>query len=157
MEIKFFSDGKYLNIDERHYYIHEFDAGFGTWKINKYLGGGTKSFRYNCPKREIKSEHERTTCNMHPHNYYLEILVDLGIVGIFLFFPIIVLAIKESYKSLQNNRYKYIISPFFYIFIMEVFPIKSSGSFFTTNNSVIIFLTLAMIVGLSSKYKKEYS
>ena len=149
--------GKDLNIDERPYYIHEFDAGFGTWKMNKYLGGGTRSFRYNCPKREIKSEHERTTCNMHPHNYYLEILVDLGIVGIFLFFPIIVLAIKESYKSLQNNRYKYIISPFFYIFIMEVFPIKSSGSFFTTNNSVIIFLTLGMIVGLSTKYKKEYS
>ena len=93
---------------------------------------------------------------------HLEVLVFvwswyLSVVGIFLFYPIIVLAIKESYKSLQNNRYKYIISPFFYIFIMEVFPIKSSGSFFTTNNSVIIFLTLAMIVGLSSKYKKEYS
>ena len=39
---------------------------------------------------------------------------------------------------------------------MEVFPIKSSGSFFTTNNAVMIFLALGVIVGLSYKFKKEY-
>ena len=160
--------GKDLPIHRRPFYIHEFDSGYGTWKMNKYIGGGLKSFRYNCPKRDIKAKinipgkgesvtHERTTCNMHPHNYYLEILTDLGIVGLLLFFPIVFYAIKNSYKALHSENQKYFISPFFYIFIMEVFPIKSSGSFFTTNNSVIIFLTLAMIVGLSSKYKKEYS
>ena len=154
---RLFDFGKDLNIDERPYYVHEFDSGIGTWKMNKYLGGGIKSFRYNCPKREIESKHERTTCNMHPHNYYLEILVDLGIVGIFIFFPIVILTLKESYKTLRHHKYKYIISPFFYIFVMEIFPIKSSGSFFTTNNSAIIFLTLATIVALSSKFKKEYN
>ena len=154
---RLFDFGKDLNIDERPYYVHEFDSGIGTWKMNKYLGGGIKSFRYNCPKREIESKHERTTCNMHPHNYYLEILVDLGIVGIFIFFPIVILTLKESYKTLRHHKYKYIISPFFYIFVMEIFPIKSSGSFFTTNNSAIIFLALATIVALSSKSKKEYN
>ena len=94
---------------------------------------------------------------MHPHNYYLEILVDLGIVGIFIFFPIVILTLKKSYKALRHYKYKYIISPFFYIFVMEIFPIKSSGSFFTTNNSAIIFLTLATIVALSYKSKKEYN
>ena len=29
---------------------------------------------------------ERTTCNMHPHNYYLEILTDLGTYWFFNFF-----------------------------------------------------------------------
>ena len=154
---RLFDIGKDLNIDERPYYIHEFDAGFATWKMNKYLGGGIKSFRYNCPKRRLKSSSERSTCNMHPHNYYLEILVDLGIVGIFIFFPIVILTLKESYKTLRHHKYKYIISPFFYIFIMEIFPIKSSGSFFTTNNAAIIFLTLGTIVALSSKFKKEYN
>ena len=154
---RLFDIGKDLNIDERPYYVHEFDSGFGTWKMNKYLGGGIKSFRYNCPKRRLKSSSERSTCNMHPHNYYLEILVDLGIVGIFIFFPIIILTLKESYKTLRHHKYRYIISPFFYIFIMEIFPIKSSGSFFTTNNAAIIFLTLGTIVALSSKFKKEYN
>ena len=152
---RLFDIGTDLNMDQRPYYVHEFDSGFSTWKMNKYIGGGVKSFRYNWPKREIKSKHERTTCNMHPHNYYLEILVDLGIVGIFIFFPIVILTLKESYKTLRLYKYKYKISPFFYVFIMEIFPIKSSGSFFTTNNSTIIFLTLATIVALSSKSKKN--
>ena len=33
---------------------------------------------------------------------------------------------------------------------MEIFPIKSSGSFFTTNNSTIIFLSLGILVGFLS-------
>ena len=148
--------GKDLNIKERPYHVHEFDAGFGTWKMNKYLGGGIKSFRYNCPKRRLKSSNERSTCNMHPHNYYLEILVDLGIIGILLFILMVILALKKSYKALDDKKYKYILSPFFYIFVMEIFPIKSSGSFFTTNNAVMIFLVLSVMVGLSSKFKKEY-
>ena len=45
--------------------------------MNKYIGGGIKSFRHNCPKRKILIHNERTTCNMHPHNYYLEILTDI--------------------------------------------------------------------------------
>ena len=118
---RLFDIGKDLNIDERPYYVHEFDSGFATWKMNKYIGGGIKSFRYNCPKREIKSKHERTTCNMHPHNYYLEILVDLGIVGIFIFFPIVILALKESYKTLRHHKYKYIISPFFIFLLWKFF------------------------------------
>ena len=31
---------------------------------------------------------------------------------------------------------------------MEIFPIKTSGSFFTTTNATFIFLILAVIVGL---------
>ena len=57
----------------------------------------------------------------------------------------------------SNSDNKYIFSPFFYIFLMEIFPFKSSGSFFTTNNAVIIFLTLATIVALSSESGKEYN
>ena len=131
---------------KRPFYIHEFDAGIDTFKLNKYIGGGIKSFRYNCPKRVIKSVHSRTTCNMHPHNYYLEILVDLGIFGFLIFSYIALFVIFKTFKILSMWKYKYTFSPFFYVFLMEVFPLKSSGSFFTTNNSFIIFLTLGFLV-----------
>ena len=82
--------GKDLSYDKRPNYIHEFDSGIGTFKLNKYFGGGIKSFRFNCPGREIKNINERTTCNMHPHNYYLEILTDLGIVGLLIFIALVI-------------------------------------------------------------------
>lgn len=148
--------GSDLPLSMRPSYIFEFDAGISTFKLNKFIGGGIKSFRFNCPKRKITSK-DRTTCNMHPHNYFLEILTDLGLVGFLMFIAIIILVLFKAYKKLINSDNKYIFSPFFYIFLMEIFPFKSSGSFFTTNNSVIIFLTLATIVALSSESEKEYN
>ena len=148
--------GSDLPLSMRPSYIFEFDAGISTFKLNKFIGGGIKSFRFNCPKRKITSK-DRTTCNMHPHNYFLEILTDLGLVGFLIFIAIIILVLFKAYKKLIKSDNKYIFSPFFYIFLMEIFPFKSSGSFFTTNNSVIIFLTLATIVALSSESEKEYN
>jgi len=141
--------------ETKHTYLHEFESGFSTWQLNRYIGGGLKSFRYNCPKRKIEAINVRTTCNIHPHNYYLEILTDLGVIGLVLFLSIIIMSIIKSFSALKNEKIKYILSPFFYVFIAEVFPIRASGSFFTTNNATVIFLLLAIIISLSYKTKKN--
>ena len=143
--------GSDLLYDKRPSYIHEFDAGIGTFKLNKYFGGGIKSFRFNCPSRKIENINERTTCNMHPHNYYLEILTDLGIIGFLIFIALVISVLFNAYKVLLFSNNKYIFSPFLYVFIMEIFPIKSSGSFFTTNNSTIIFLSLGILASFLSE------
>ena len=44
-----------------------------------------------------------------------------------------------------------IIVPFIFLFIIEIFPIKSTGSFFTTGNASYLFLILAILVALSQK------
>ena len=44
-------------------------------------------------------------------------------------------------------REKKHLVPFVLVFIAEIFPLKTSGSFFTTGNSTFIFLTLSIIVG----------
>ena len=123
-----------------------------TWLMNKYIGGGIKSFRINCPNRQNLDSDERKVCNSHPHNYYLEILADLGIVGFIfigsIFTITIYLSLIKKYflkSSLSSNN---TIIPFIFIFIVEIFPIKSTGSFFTTGNSTFIFLTLSIIAGL---------
>ena len=97
--------GSDLIYTNRPYYIHEFDAGISTFKLNKYIGGGVKSFRFNCPKRKIETINERTTCNMHPHNYYLEILTETGLLGFLILVSSFLLLI---YKSLIK---KYFLKP----------------------------------------------
>jgi len=49
--------------------------------------------------------------------------------------------------NFDNN----LIFPFLLIFLAEIFPIKSSGSFFTTGNTTFIFFILAVIIGLKNK------
>ena len=54
-------------------YIKEFASFYDTWLINKYIGGGIKNFRYYCHARPNIDKNSKFVCNMHPHNYYLEI------------------------------------------------------------------------------------
>ena len=126
-------------------YLHEFYSGFVTWKLNPFIGGGVDSFYFNCSKVV-------PFCNSHPHNYYLEILSELGVFGFILIIFILIkllqiLYIKKIYQvtSILNR----LITPFLLLLIIEIFPLKSSGSFFTTGNTTFIFFLLAIIMGLS--------
>ena len=140
-------------------YYHEFESFYDTWLMHKYIGGGIKSFRFNCPKRENvdQTKGERTTCNTHPHNYYLEILADLGLVGFLLLSSIFLITFYSSFikKYITNTPHKidHTITPFMFLFLAEVFPIRSSGSFFTTGNSTFIFLVMAITIALSRPKK----
>jgi O-antigen ligase len=120
-------------------HVKEFYSGYKTWKSNKFFGGGIKTFRYNCPK-------VYHSCNAHPHNYYLEIFTDLGAIG---FLLIVSFFILITYKSfLLRNP---ILAPFLFIFIGEIFPFRSTGSFFTTFNATFIFLLISIIVSMLVK------
>ncbi len=139
----------------------EFESFYDTWQMNKYIGGGIRSFRVNCPNRGNIDPDERSTCNTHPHNYYLEILTDLGLVGLALILSIFLIIFYKSfiakYFLINKNTLKtnYFITPFLFLFIAEIFPIKSTGSFFTTFNSAYIFLIMAVIVSLIKQKNYE--
>ena len=127
-------------------YLFVFNSGVHVWKKNKILGNGLKSFRLNCV---YKSFH---VCNTHPHNYVIEIMVDTGILGLFLIYSIVIFSLFKFYIHFAKNftsPLRFLQAPFFLIVLFEFFPLRSSGSFFTTNNAVIIFLMLAIMINAS--------
>jgi len=132
-------------------YVRPFYCGKHIWKKNPFFGGGIKSFRT-----------AEVGCGSHPHNYYLEILSDLGLIGLsiilILFFMLLYRIFKNKITIFPFNLYALDsrIMPFFIIFFIEFFPVRSTGSFFTTNNSSVIFIVLAILVSLISK-KKLYN
>ena len=68
---------------------------------------------------------------MHPHNYYLEILTETGLIGfILIFFILQYLYITFIKKYFLNTRLKdnNIMIPFIFIYSRN-FPLKSTGSF----------------------------
>ena len=136
-------------------YLKEFVTFYDTWKLNKYIGGGIKNFRYYCHHRENIDKNSNFICNMHPHNYYLEILTETGIIGFILISLFFLLVLHQTFikkyfihSALKNNN---IIIPFIFLFITEIFPIKSTGSFFTTVNATYLFLIIGILVGLAKQ------
>tara|TARA_X000000950_G_scaffold6869_1_gene7488 strand:- start:342 stop:821 length:480 start_codon:yes stop_codon:yes gene_type:complete len=143
--------------DTGHSYIKEFKSFYDTWLINKYIGGGIKNFRYFCHQIPEEKKQSNFTCNMHPHNYYLEILTESGVIGfiiiLLIFSLIIYLSLIKKYFTQSNLKNINIIIPFIFLFIVEIFPIKSTGSFFTTGNTTYLFFLIAVLIGLSRREK----
>lgn len=137
-----------------HGYTIIFNTGIQLWKENKIFGQGLKSFRVNC------SRGKNTSCSTHPHNYFIEIMLDTGLIGLVLIYLIFFLLFSDFLKFYKNNLNldsKLISLPFFLIIISEFFPLRSSGSFFSTGNATATFLILPIIIGLlnSKKFREE--
>tara|TARA_B100000780_G_scaffold180263_1_gene126398 strand:+ start:1709 stop:3088 length:1380 start_codon:yes stop_codon:yes gene_type:complete len=133
-------------------YLVTFNSGIQTWKKNKVFGGGLKSFRLNCSqyyKNWTGTNYKYETCNTHPHNYAIEMLVDTGIVGLSIFYLIFIIVIFKFYTEWRKFSYKNYSTPFFLIIFFEFFPIRSTGSFFTTGNAILIFFLLAVVINVS--------
>ena len=67
-------------------YTKEIETGVLTWQQNKYLGG-IKSFILIAQNRKLcDGSIWRNNCNQHPHNYYLHIASELGLLEYFFYY-----------------------------------------------------------------------
>jgi hypothetical protein len=135
-----------------------------TWKFNKIIGNGIKSFKHDCHRLRdqfnINTDEnlipgmKNRLCANHPHNYYLEILTETGIVGMIIFLLIvlsILLIIIKNNKFINEKSFGSLIYLSVTIsLILEIFPLRSSGSIFTTNNATYI----TMFIGIFLCYEK---
>jgi O-antigen ligase len=130
-----------------------FGNGIFIWNNNKFLGIGLKNFYAKC------AEYKLLRCSTHPHNYYLDILVTVGLFGFTIIIIYLIFLILRSLQSLKiywekNQKEKFNLTLIFFInFLMNFFPLKSSGSFFTTFNITYTIIILAL---LTSQIKKKY-
>jgi Lipid A core - O-antigen ligase and related enzymes len=87
-------------------------------------------------------------------NEYLEILVETGIVGLFLFISVILATIYLVVKNLKNNILLYL---FFASIIVIFISASFSFPFYSLPTFVIFFFLLAAISGLTSypEYKEK--
>lgn len=132
-------------------YQMEFYCSKEFIKKNPFFGGGIRSYRTNVE-----------TCGAHSHNYYLEILVDLGLAGLIIVLFIIFFISKKTNQLIKSKKALPLkMMPFLIVLITEFFPLKTSGSVFGTNNSIIIFTFLAILISQLSLKKikkiKNYS
>ena len=129
-------------------YLKIYNASLYIFLENPFLGTGLKSFLYECKKLQNNNK-KSFTCSTHPHNIYLEILVNQGILGLLLLLLFIVILINNNYSKVifsQTTIEKKILSIFFFsILISELIPIRSYGSIFQTVNGSIFWFLLSII------------
>ena len=89
-------------------------------------------------------EGPKSGCSTHPHNIYFELLAETGIIGLFIFVIFILKLIIDTY--LKNRSKNKIIFIFIFSFVVSYFPIKPSGSFFSTWNGYFIWIIVSFFI-----------
>jgi O-antigen ligase len=134
-----------------------FITGLKSFEESMILGNGYKSFRFKCQILSKKSD--KFLCSTHTHNYHLEVLHDTGLLGfiflsIFAFSLLVRLFNKIKTKSLDYNS-KIILSLLIINFLFIIFPLKSTGSLFTSWNGTLLWLTVALLNYENQKTKTK--
>lgn len=154
-----------LNINsDKSIYDSQYGAIFLSsleiFKKNILFGNGLRSYRviscnpnsYLEIKNSIKDKtnHANFICSTHPHNYVLELLIDLGLVGFFLFLLLIFDLIKKIFSLLNTKDIIYadkiLIISFGIQFLSLFWPISTHGSIFSSWNSSFIIVNYSFFI-----------
>ncbi len=137
-------------------------------KDKPFFGAGIKGFRMDCKKKEyenIRSLSFYKRCSSHPHNIYFEFLSETGLVGSFFILTFLFIIIIKNYKLitfLKKKKLNYedqiILSIYvaaLVVLISILWPIRSSGSFFSNFNGSMIWINIYWILLIEKYFKKN--
>ena len=128
------------------------ESGYLLFDKNKIFGVGLKNYRVDCDNQlDPRPESIPQFCSSHPHNFFLEILSETGLVGFsifFIFFFYLIFYLKSRIKYLKSDlnfkKYSSLLYGNILILLIYVWPLKTSGSFFTTWNGSFFWLNLGI-------------
>jgi hypothetical protein len=132
-------------------YIKLYYSAYNVWLNKPWVGSGVKSFGRECLKlvNNKNINIKNINCNTHPHNIYLEILVNIGGIGMLTFLFTISLILKDILNNINLKKYnnkKSILSIFFLIIlIIELIPVRSYGSIFQTVNGSMFWFIVSLM------------
>lgn len=130
-------------------------AAYEIWKTHPITGIGLGNFRNACPA--LLDTGTVTYCDLHPHNLYLEWLVETGVIG-FLFFIAfagsLLHHIVRRMRSAQDKEFILIAFAFAGL-VPTLFPFNATQSFFVNWPAILAWLSVALSVSLVQRIKHE--
>jgi O-antigen ligase len=137
---------------------------------NPFIGVGPNLFRFECENEKYFISGKNypnfssgrdliNHCNTHPHNYYVQILSETGIVGFLFIFLVLIKfthhSIKILYTQVKRNiyisQYKIFISS---AVIINLWPFITTGNFFGSSAANLFWLPVGFFLATFNNRKK---
>ena len=123
------------------------------FKNYKFSGSGLKTFRIECSKTKysnIKTAEVNARCNTHPHNIYLEVLSETGLLGFMIFLSMILFLLKKIinnfFQNFKFSQFELMVGLNFFILFN---PMQTTGAFFSTWNGVFYWIVIPFILRIN--------
>ena len=133
-------------------------TAYNMFKDQPLLGHGPKMFRIICADEKYATG--ITPCMTHPHNFYIKLLAETGIIGFLFLSSVLIYVFYIALRQFKSIIFKqkrpltdYQVCLLAGILI-SVWPVTTNGNFF--NNWMIIIYSLPAGFYLQSIYVKKF-
>lgn len=137
---------------------------------NKLIGSGVKSFRETCKfnnskfKEKLDNIKKTNFCSTHPHNYYLQFLSELGLIGFLFLLGIFMFCLIKYLNSLyilffKKNKNEVIFKKYVILLsgsLIILWPLTTTGNFFNNYNSSFVFLHLSLFIYITNEFNIKF-
>ncbi len=131
-------------------YLRLYKSGYAVFKDYPFFGVGNKNYRVITTKNIENKINDDYLLNTHPHQIYLELLSEHGLVGSIILLSIFFYLIFKNLKIIILSRNSIQLGCFVYL-IINFLPILPSGSFFNDFSSTLFWINLSIMYACNKK------
>ena len=145
------------NFIENSQYLKLYRSGISVFKNHPVLGVGNKNYRIETCDRKKNNIYKDYYCLTHPHQIYIELLSEHGVVGTMIILSIIFYLLFRLIGQIIKSQNQLQIGAFVFILINFV-PLLPSGSFFSDFNLTLFMINFSLMYAVNKKtniFQKE--
>jgi len=139
-------------------HTHHYISAIKMFEINPIFGVGVKNFRNLCSKDQYMIS--ELSCSTHPHNTYIQLLAETGIIGFliillcFIYFSFVSIKYLFSKNFREDNLFDFQVCITSAIMI-SLWPLVPTGNFFNNWLNIIYFYPLGIYLWSNQILKKN--
>ena len=137
-------------IKKRSLYIKLYRSGISVFKNYPILGVGNKNYRIESCDVEKNKENNDYHCLTHPHQIYIELLSEHGILGTLVILSIIFYLLFRLLRQIIQSQNHLQIGAFIFILINFI-PLLPSGSFFSDFNLSLFMINFSLMYAINTE------
>ena len=133
-------------------YVKLQKSGLEIFKNNPWFGVGNKNFRVITCEDYINDNkiYTKKFCSTHPHQIYVELLSEHGLLGFLFIMIILYILIFSKIKEIIFSKNYLSIGSFCYLIAMFT-PLIPSGAFFSDFVLTLFFINFSIFYGSNPK------
>ena len=135
---------------ENNLYLKLYKSGLAVFKDYPIFGVGNKNYRVITTRNIETKINDDYLLNTHPHQIYIELLSEHGLVGTIILLSIFFYLIFKNLKIIILSRNSIQLGCFTYL-IINFLPILPSGSFFNDFSSTLFWINLSIMYACNKK------
>jgi hypothetical protein len=138
-------------------------SSYNMFKENPITGIGPKVYRILCSdEKYFVSSELWNSCSTHPHNTYLQLLAETGIIGFLFVFCLLIFIVFKLFTHFISkllNKEKYIISDvnvcIYIAIVLTLFPFLPTQNLFNNWINFLYYLPFGFLLAINNKIYQE--